>query len=519
MSQNGEGGLHRRLTLNSFSNLSRYVLSIGIAFFLTPFIVRNLGDSQYGFWILLLSFIGYASILEMGVQPAVVKLVGQYKGVGQYDKLRELVTAAFGFFLLAGLLVGVLCLTVVPHVVERYVEDLRGVSRTSYLFWAIGADSLVMYMNYLFTGILYGWQRYHLRNLIDVGGWILNATLVVIFLPEHGLVALVSSKLAMDTAILLASIVATRRLFPGFRFDLRSVGRDSYRELMGFGGRVFLSATTTRVATHAQPIIISTALSSAATTFYAIPLKLVDYTRQVAWALTAGFMPMFSELESRQERAALRRIYLTYTRYIFMALLPMSLLLLVYGAPFIGLWIGPEYAERGRVVILLLTVSSMVESFQPLLWRFFIGVGHLNVLVRVSATVSPLTVVASIALVQVFGIAGVALSVLAGTTVSQITFALHACRYLEISPLTLFAQIHMRSLVAGALTFGVAELLNLTLGHDSYPTLVAGVAASATAYVVLALAIGLSGRERRAVIDRLRNWARSGGRPATEEGR
>ena len=40
-------GLHRRLTLNSVANLSRYLFSILLSFFLTPFVVKTLGNSLY----------------------------------------------------------------------------------------------------------------------------------------------------------------------------------------------------------------------------------------------------------------------------------------------------------------------------------------------------------------------------------------------------------------------------------------------------------------------------------------
>ena len=81
MPQADDSRVHRRLTLNSISNVARFIFLMVVAFFLTPFIVRVLGDSIYGFWVLLMSILGYASILEMGVQPAVVKLVGQHRAV------------------------------------------------------------------------------------------------------------------------------------------------------------------------------------------------------------------------------------------------------------------------------------------------------------------------------------------------------------------------------------------------------------------------------------------------------
>jgi O-antigen/teichoic acid export membrane protein len=503
MARNSEGGLHRRLTLNSISNLARYLLWTGIAIFLTPFIIRTLGDSLYGFWITLASFIGYASLLEFGVQPAVVKLVGQYRGAGDEEKLQELVTTALAFFLVVGLVAGLACTLVIPIWATRFVEDLRGIDHSLLLFVAIGAEALVSYMNYLVTGVLYGDQRYHVKNLIDSCGWLINAVLIWIFLPTGGLLAIVLAKLLSDTLIVIAGAVALHRALPTLRIDPGLIRRSSFGELMGFGGRVFVSATTTRLATYAQPLIISTALSAAATAIYAIPVKLMDYARQLGWTLTASFMPMFSELQGRKETELLRKVYVDYTRYLFTLLVPIAILLMVYGSPFIGLWIGPEYQERGHVITLLMATSVLLDMFQPLLWRFFVGVGELNYLVKISAGSSILSVILGIVLVKPFGVEGVAAGLLFCGVLVHGANAVYSSRYLQISVLEFFLRAHARTVVAALALSITAVLMSLFLGTSSYWRMFVGCLASIAVYAPLAIRLGLTESERRTLLLRV----------------
>jgi O-antigen/teichoic acid export membrane protein len=487
-------GVHRRLTLNSISNLARYLISVGLGFFLTPYIVRNLGDSLYGFWVLLLSFIGYASMLEMGIQPAVVKLVGQYTAVEDRTKMRELITAAFLFFAAVGLLSALVILFLVPRYVWRFVAAVDSIPHHQWVFAAIAFDAALMFLNYLFTGMLYGWQRYHAKNLIDMAAWLVNAAMVVTFLPKYGLLSVAASKLATDAVSLGATVIVCFRTFPGLR--PQSVTRRSFFELMSFGSRVFISATTTRLATNAQPLIISTWISSAATAFYSIPCRLVDYGREIGWALTTGFMPLFSELQSRREGAMLRTIYLNYSRYVLLLTLPLFVLIQVWGVPFIRLWIGADYAERGRTVLPLVAASGTVDALQPLLWRLFIGVGRLRVLVTVSAAASALVVVASILLVKPLGIVGVAVAVLAGSLVSQLAFAIHSCAFLEKRLSSLFAEVHLRPLGVALVGYALARLIALGLGTGSYAVVALGAALAMLVYFAFAALIALTPSER-----------------------
>jgi hypothetical protein len=189
--------------------------------------------------------------------------------------------------------------------------------------------------------------------------------------------------------------------------------------------------------------------------------------------------------------------------------LPILVLLFLLGTPFIALWIGPEYAARGRPVLWLLAGSTLVESLQPLLWRFFIGVGQLGVLVRVSALTSGLVILIGIALVVPLGIAGVAAGVLIGSLISQLVFARHACRFLEIGGWALFRCVHLRPLAAGVLLFALGWWLVRGIGAETFPTLLACGGATVVAYLPLAWYVALDSGERQWVLERLSRLRRT----------
>lgn len=50
--------------------------SIGI--FLTPFVIRTLGMSEYGLYTLIGSFIVYLTILDLGLNASVTRYAAQY---------------------------------------------------------------------------------------------------------------------------------------------------------------------------------------------------------------------------------------------------------------------------------------------------------------------------------------------------------------------------------------------------------------------------------------------------------
>jgi O-antigen/teichoic acid export membrane protein len=477
--------LHRRLTLNSLSNAVRLLVSLVVAFFLTPFVVHRLGDAAYGFWVVVLSFVGYAGLLEMGVQPAVVRLVGFHRGSADWPQLSRVVSAALFFFGGVGLLAALVLALAVPPLVPLLVNEYTGFTALRTVMLLMAADVLILYLNYLFAGVLYGWQLYHAKNLIDIAALLANAALLVAFLTPGSLVWVAGCKALTDLLALLATILLCRRSLPQVVFAPWRVRPGALRELLGFGGRLFLSATAARVSDHAQPLIISSQASAVATAHYAIPVRLVDYTRQIAWALSTPFMPMFSELDGRRDEGMIRAIYLRYSRYILFATLPIIGGILVYGRAFIGLWIDPTYAAAGSTALLLLAGAVMAQGLQPLIWRLFIGVGRLNLLVIVSVCASLAMIILGFVLIGPLGISGVALAVFISAWVSQGLLFFYTSRYLGISAGRYFLDVQARPLAIGAVFTAIAAVIAHLLGSDSYPRMAAGVAAAAVLYVPL----------------------------------
>jgi O-antigen/teichoic acid export membrane protein len=491
------------LTTNSLANVSTYAVSLVVVFFLTPFVVRTLGDATYGLWVVLVSFLGYAALLELGVQPAVVKLVGQHRGSRDWEKLEELIAAALIFFAAVGLLAALGVALLLPKIAYTVVRDLGPVPGFQTFVLLLAADVFILFLTYLFAGILYGWQLYVVRNLIEVAALVLNAAALFVLLARGGLPVLVACKTGIDLLALIAIIIACRRALPGIRPALSRVRWSSFRELLAYGGKVFISSTASRLAMYTEPLVISSQLSAAATTFFAIPTRLVDYAKRAMWALSTGFMPMFSELDAGNQREVLQSVYLRYSRYIMTLTTVIAVLLLVYGRQFIGLWIGPEYAVQGGDALRLLVLAFWIQGWQPLTMRLFFGVGVLNLVVAVSAATAILTIVLSFVLVGSMGITGVALSRLVLVVLAQAVLLGHVSRYLRMPVAALFRESQMRPLFAGVALFVVTVGLARLIGSDSYARLAAGTLAA----LILGLPItffSLFPGERRHLAERLR---------------
>jgi O-antigen/teichoic acid export membrane protein len=480
------------------------VVYVVVTFLLTPFVIRSLGNATYGLWVVVLSVIGYAGILEMGVQTAVVKFVAQYHGKGADEKLNATAASALFFFASAGLFCAFLCWGVATWFTDRLVSGADNVRTVRSLIYLLGIDILFVFPNYVFTGIVYGLQRYHAKNLIDIGLNLLNAVLIWILLSKgYGIFALAVVKTCVDATGVVATYWLCKMVYPSLRILSATTTRGAYRELFTLGGKIFSSATLARIANNAEPLLISSFLSTAWTAIFSVPRRLVDYLREISWAMSTGFMPMFSEVQAREGEQVVQELYFRYTRYMILAVSPIAVCISIYGEEFIRLWISPEYAEKGKVVIVLLGLAFLVENLQPLVWRLFIGVGRVNLLVKVSSVGSVALILLMVGSVGRFGLAGVAASGLAVSVGTQFFYFIYSSRHFRIpySRQLIMCQ-GIPVLVCGGMAAGLIMLENV-FPPVTYGGIALQVAGGVAFYGILLYVFALKREEKVWLADRI----------------
>lgn len=91
------------LKINAISNWTSLVVQVAIGFFLTPFVIRHLGQSGYGVWVLVGSFIGYYGLLNLGVGSAITRYIARFSAQNDTENLNETVNSALAMFCITGI--------------------------------------------------------------------------------------------------------------------------------------------------------------------------------------------------------------------------------------------------------------------------------------------------------------------------------------------------------------------------------------------------------------------------------
>ena len=369
----------RALILNSASGAALLIVTVIVSFIMSPFLVRQLGNANYGFWELILGLVGYLGVLDLGVGPAVIRYVALAHGSGDQATLSRVVNAGFASFLLAGLVgaVIVLAAAVRPQwlfgdVPLDLLEARSAIALGALIF-------LLTFCRSTFSATLMGLQLHRVVNITRIANAIIAAVVVRITLPAtqpHALIALagiVASatfiEMALFAVVLLGHV--DRRLINPARVSWVDI-----RSLLGFGAKSVGLMASGSMMRQGILFVISHTIGAAAVTFYVLAGRLVEYTQQLAQAI--GF-PMTSYLASAFGSGGLdgaRQAWLSTTRALQFVQAGLAMGLVWLGLPFLARWMGPEYAQKGALVFYLLSAALFVGLFGTNANRMLVSVNQ-----------------------------------------------------------------------------------------------------------------------------------------------
>src|SRR5512133_4001154 len=92
------------LKMNAISSWIVLAVHIVTGLALTPFIIRSLGRTSYGIWILVGSFAGYYGLLNLGVTSAMTRYISRYTAQKDSKALNEVASTALTMFSITGAL-------------------------------------------------------------------------------------------------------------------------------------------------------------------------------------------------------------------------------------------------------------------------------------------------------------------------------------------------------------------------------------------------------------------------------
>ncbi len=487
----------RTLARNIASRYVAIVVEAALGLVMLPFNVAHLGQAGYGLWMLAASVTTYFSILDLGYAGSVVRFVAHYRARRDAVALNEILSTTHVVFVvlaIAAYAAGAAIAFSFDRVFTVTPEQMR-TGRTVLLILSLNVAAGIAFTVY--GGVVNGFQRYDLNNLVGTASSITTAAVNVLVLwLGFGLVALVAATTAVRLVTYLVYRANAYRVFPELRISRSLVRVDRLRELTGFSIYMSISDWSAKVSYSVDALVIGAFMGPAAVAVWSVAQRISDFVMRLTNQLNDILFPNVVDHAAASRTERLGVILIEATRLSLAAALPIGLAVIVLAQPIIDAWVGPDFRDS-VLVLQLLVVSVILRVGNATAITLLRGAGHHRLVALTTAGAAVANLALSIALVGPLGYAGVALGTIVPIAVigMLILFPL-ACRRVDLPLRSAAARVAWPSLWPGVVVATGLYAVRDAVAQSAWAIALA-MAGGAVAYAILFWFVALAAGDRR----------------------
>jgi O-antigen/teichoic acid export membrane protein len=485
------------LARNVSTRYLAYAIDAGIGLVMLPFNLAHLGKPVYGLWMLTASITTSFALLDLGYGGSLVRFIARYRALRDSKGLNEILSTLFVVYSMIGLATFAGALLMTPFLSTLFRIPPEQLPTARYVFLIIASFVALRFMFSVYGGVVVGFQRYHLNNMVSIAMSIAVAMVnVAVLLAGVGLIGLVAATTLVRALGLFVYRQNAHRAYPALRINPFAFSRSRLREVTGFSIYMLLLDCGSKLNYNADTMVIGAFMGTAAIALWTPAQRLTELLTRLTNQLNDALFPMVVESHAAERTGQLRTALIQATRLSLAIGFPVAGGVALLAHQIIRAWVGPTFTQTATVLQLLAALVvlrvGMASSYTILR-----GAGeHKRLTIYVGLT-GIVNLLLSIALVHPLGIVGVALgTVIPVATMAPLVVFPTACRRVGLSALEGFRQAVWPA-VWPALTIVVCLRLAMPLGGLHLMALAVKLAIAAILYEAVFFGLAIGGKERQ----------------------
>jgi O-antigen/teichoic acid export membrane protein len=430
-------GRPTRLATVARNLATRYLVIItdaSIGLLVLPFNVHHLGPSGWGLWMLMTSLNTYFSVLDLGYGGSITRFVAHYRTKRDTASLNEILSTLFTLFAGVGVIAYLAFIAVSYHITSIFNLEPDQVHTGRTVLLITGVFVSMGFPFSVYGGLINGFQRYDINNMVGIGTSITAAVInVVILLAGGSLVQLV----AATTAVRVAAFVLYRRnayqVFPALSIRPSHFRLARLKEVTGFSIYVSMMDWSNKLNYSIDALVIGAYLSPAAVALWTVPQRIAEFLQRLTNQLNGVLFPVVVESNAAERSQHLRMIFIQGTRLSLFSVVPLAAALFMLAGPLIETWVGPHFEASIPIVKILVTVIA-IRVGAATGTTLLKGAGHHRLLAITNASTALLNLALSLLWIRRYGLVGQAFGTLLPVAAASVLVLWPAaCRRVGVS--------------------------------------------------------------------------------------
>ena len=329
-------------------NYTVIVLNILVGLLYTPFLLRILGQSDYGIYSLVASVISYLTLLDLGFGNAIIRYTAKFRSEGKTREQYEL----FGMFLILYTVIGLIAMVLgyglYTHVDAwfRNTMTVEELDKTRIMLLLLIFNLSFTFPMSVFGSIILAYERFVFPKVINILRILLNTGIMILLLEMgYRVIAMVVLQTVFNLLTLVCNYFYCRYKLH-IKIWFRKFRWGFLKEVTLYSFWIFLSVIMDRIYWNTGQFVLAVYVNTATVAVFAIAIQLSILYMSFSTSISGVFLPKVTSMVTNNDnRKEISSLFIRTGRiqYIVMAFILSGFV--VFGHDFIRLWAGKDYEE------------------------------------------------------------------------------------------------------------------------------------------------------------------------------
>lgn len=332
---------------------------------LTPFIIRTLGQAEYGVYKLSASVVAYLLLLDLGVGNAITRYIAKFRASGekeQSQKFLGVATIYYTVIALVALIAGVVLIAVFPKAFAKGLTASE-IKLGQELLFITMINAAVTLGTAAYNNVIIAYERFTVSKGVPIIQIIVRMALTVVMLKGgFGSVGIVMVNLLM-TVVCRGFFIIYVLFWLKLRPKFKGIEISFVKEIILYSSMILIQMIATQLNATVDQILIGSLVASSAAILavYSVGTQVTQYFQSMGTAFTGVLMPgIVKMVESGVDSKTLTDEMIRIGRIILIVLGLIWGGFLACGQQFITLWAGADNSNAYFVAVILMTAYMFI---------------------------------------------------------------------------------------------------------------------------------------------------------------
>lgn len=333
---------------------------VGILY--TPYMLRMMGQGEYGLYSLVASIIAYLSILDFGFGNAIIRYTAKMRAEGKVDEQYKM----FGMFLWLYMIIGAIALLLgvgLYYNVDRIFDATltsEELSRARIMMVMLIFNLAITFPLSIFGAVIQAYEHFIVAKTTYIVRIVMTTVVMIVLLHlGYKAVAMVAVQTIMNVSILLFNCFYALKVL-NIKVRFGKVNMPFLKEVAFYSFWIFLMAIVDNLFWNTGQFVLGATIGTVAVAIYGVGIQLKSMHEQFSTAMSTIFLPRVTAMVTKNDNGKdVSDLFIRVARiqYVILSFVLVSFILL--GRQFVNLWAGQDYDDAFFIALIFFSATTI----------------------------------------------------------------------------------------------------------------------------------------------------------------